>query len=484
MDNQISLLTEEQKGIIEAVGSGKNILVSALAGTGKTSTLLKIAEAYPQRKGLYLAYNKVLQIEARQKFPASVACKTIHSLAYEHTGRHYANQLSNKLNIATVVRYLSIAPLRHKNYYASAELVAASACDMVKNYTYSIDEAVQPFHYSQRFIDRLRDKYSPSLEFDLDRIESPKTFLERFIYESWNHARTLWVAMADPNNMAIPASHDTYLKLYQNKKPMVLGYDYIMLDEAQDANPAILDILSHQGVQRIYVGDENQQIYGYRGTINAMTSIEGEKYCLTQSFRFGPAIAEEANKILQSLNVENLVKGYEKIPSKVGPLDMGAPYTFIARTNAELIKAIVSTKDQKRIHFIGDIEKVISLFESAYFLRNDNLSRVFDPSLKQFPSWDKFVLDANLSKDPEYLGIVSFIQEYGSQVPQTLNLIRSLCSASENDADIVMVTAHKAKGRQWPQVHVHNDFTKNGDREEKNIYYVALTRASHVLFAA
>jgi superfamily I DNA/RNA helicase len=47
-----------------------------------------------------------------------------------------------------------------------------------------------------------------------------------------------------------------------------------MLDEAQDANPAILDILSHQNVQRIYVGDENQQIYGF-GTINAMNTMRG-----------------------------------------------------------------------------------------------------------------------------------------------------------------------------------------------------------------
>ena len=73
--------------------------------------------------------------------------------------------------------------------------------------------------------------------------------------------------MADVENERIPATHDVYLKLYQLSKPSIQGYDYIMLDEAQDANPSILDILSHQQIQRIYVGDKNQQIYEFRGTI-------------------------------------------------------------------------------------------------------------------------------------------------------------------------------------------------------------------------
>jgi superfamily II DNA or RNA helicase len=61
-------LTGEQREIIAAVSTGRNILVAALAGTGKTSTLLGVAKAYPDRKGLYLAYNKALQLEARAKF--------------------------------------------------------------------------------------------------------------------------------------------------------------------------------------------------------------------------------------------------------------------------------------------------------------------------------------------------------------------------------------------------------------------------------
>ena len=56
--------TQEQHDIVVAVNTGENLLVSALAGTGKTTTLRLIAETYPDRKMLYLAYNKNMQLDA------------------------------------------------------------------------------------------------------------------------------------------------------------------------------------------------------------------------------------------------------------------------------------------------------------------------------------------------------------------------------------------------------------------------------------
>ncbi|APS68750.1 hypothetical protein AVI55_16905 (plasmid) [Piscirickettsia salmonis] len=47
-------------------------------------------------------------------------------------------------------------------------------------------------------------------------------------------------------NHTIGITHDGYLKLYQLSKPILNQYDFIMLDEAQDANPAILDIFERQ----------------------------------------------------------------------------------------------------------------------------------------------------------------------------------------------------------------------------------------------
>src|SRR4051794_17068104 len=62
-----------------------SLRVLAFAGSGKTTALRLLAEAGPS-PALYLAYNKSAQLEAQRRFPAHVACRTVHSLAYRATG--------------------------------------------------------------------------------------------------------------------------------------------------------------------------------------------------------------------------------------------------------------------------------------------------------------------------------------------------------------------------------------------------------------
>jgi len=73
----------EQAAIIAArrADPGGSLRVVAFAGSGKTTALRLLAEA-EGTPALYLAYNKSTQLAAQQYFPAHVACRTMHSLAY------------------------------------------------------------------------------------------------------------------------------------------------------------------------------------------------------------------------------------------------------------------------------------------------------------------------------------------------------------------------------------------------------------------
>eukprot|EP00494_Astrolonche_serrata_P033792 UN34061 len=62
-------------------------------------------------------------------------------------------------------------------------------------------------------------------------------------------------------------------------------------------------------------------IYRWRGSLNAMKEIEGSKLFLTQSFRFGGAVAEAGNRILKRLGENNLIKPNPIINSKIGQID-------------------------------------------------------------------------------------------------------------------------------------------------------------------
>merc|ERR1719483_1515298 len=73
-------------------------------------------------------------------------------------------------------------------------------------------------------------------------------------------------------------------------------------------NPCMLSVCLQQKCPKIVVGDQYQQIYSFRGAVNALdlvlksdrTSVK-TNYFLTQSFRFGPEIAFLANSCSHGL---------------------------------------------------------------------------------------------------------------------------------------------------------------------------------------
>ena len=48
-------------------------------------------------------------------------------------------------------------------------------------------------------------------------------------------------------------------------------YDVLLWDEAQDMNPAMLDVFLKQFKPKLVVGDSHQQIYRFRGAVDALT---------------------------------------------------------------------------------------------------------------------------------------------------------------------------------------------------------------------
>src|ERR1017187_10047977 len=79
-------LTQEQKDIIHSTG---NIKINAVAGSGKTTTIIEYAKSRSRESRiLYLAFNKSVKLEAIKKFAdnglTNVKVETAHSLAYKH----------------------------------------------------------------------------------------------------------------------------------------------------------------------------------------------------------------------------------------------------------------------------------------------------------------------------------------------------------------------------------------------------------------
>jgi len=78
----------EQQDILNAVGEGKHVMVNAVAGSGKSTTILSLARAFPNRRVLQITYNAMLRHEMKEKVRQygleNLDIHTFHSLAVKY----------------------------------------------------------------------------------------------------------------------------------------------------------------------------------------------------------------------------------------------------------------------------------------------------------------------------------------------------------------------------------------------------------------
>ena len=104
-------LTDEQ---LEILKYDDNLKINAVAGSGKTTTLIEYAKSRnPNSKILYLAFNKSVKNEAQQKFKSfklnNVEILTAHSLAYRNViENHKFSDLQAELNPFEIINVLDI----------------------------------------------------------------------------------------------------------------------------------------------------------------------------------------------------------------------------------------------------------------------------------------------------------------------------------------------------------------------------------------
>jgi len=294
-------------------------------------------------------------------------------------------------------------------------------------------------------------------------------------------ARRAWADLTSPGGRLKP-SHDVYLKLWQLSAP-VLAYDFICFDEAQDADPAIADMLARQDAQLVAVGDSAQAIYAWRGATDFLERLDAAtRVALSQSWRFGPAVAEEANVWLGVLDARPRLRGSSHRTSTVGILD--APDAILCRSNARCVGEVMAAQDDdRRVALVGGGEDRVSLAEAARRLRAGELAA--HPELVAFKDWPEVQDYAEHDPGGSDLAVaVRLIDRHGPEA--SFAAVRSC--APEAEAELTVSTAHRAKGREWNQVLVAGDFKKPKPdpvtghpgpirRDETMLAYVTDTRA-------
>lgn len=465
-------LTDEQTAIAQCdVEPGEILKIVAFAGTGKTTTLVEYAKARPHMRFLYIAFNKSVQLEATDKFPRNVICRTSHALAFRTHGYKHKGRIVTGFKANTVMDVL------HLDQYEDARFTI----DTLYNYLVTAAPKVAKWHIP----------YQANAFY-----EQRKEAMPDFV--AW--ANKLGRLMCDPSDDQIGMLHDGYLKLYQLSNP-ILNYDCILLDEAQDINPVttafVLSQANDNGGSKpasiILVGDSHQQIYSFRGARDTLKKIKSPKTMhLTQSFRFDNNIARIANMVLNTFKKEELKIVGTQVRRAHKPKWNPKKYTLIARTHAGVFDQAAKLANLSKIGFIGGIGGYrLNTIKDVFRLYQGIVDRIHDRYIKRFMRYGNLKSYAKTVEDVELLSICKVVETHHANIPRLVDRIYRK-AVKLDEAEIILTTAHKSKGLEWDNVLLKDDFpalVENNElvdpsdleQDELNLIYVAMTRTVHNL---
>ncbi|NEW78007.1 MAG: ATP-dependent helicase [Gelidibacter sp.] len=478
-------LTPEQQAIINSNG---NIKINAIAGSGKTTTVVEYAINKPAKsKILYLAFNKTVKDEAIQKFEkkgaTNVTVETAHSLAYAYIVHKYHYNIINSYKAHELALLLELEEdsLRH-----GAIILANHVNKLTALYCNSNKKSLHQVNYLATIID-----------------PQAKGFVTKY-YEILIEKTQLFINKMDKGEADV--THDFYLKKFQLSNPK-LYYDYIIFDEGQDASEAMLDIFLNQETTKIIVGDTHQQIYGWRYAINSLEKTDFKTFNLSTSFRFNQNIADLAS---QSLDLKRMIGNHISFPIQgKGQNRETNSKAIIARTNLGLlvnaIEYVVEEKKAKKIYFEGNInsytyaEDGASLFDvlNLYTNKKHLIRDLLIKGMKDIVDLESYV---KITEDKSLGMLIEIVKKYGNKIPAILKEIKAkhINSNNKEDAEVIFSTVHRSKGMEYDSVILANDFideekiqylkdeyenTQSSKiNEEINLLYVAITRTKNKLY--
>lgn len=490
---------------VDRLMDNPSLMIIARAGCGKTTTIVECALRLLRWRVLFCAFNTSVAEELRTRLPHSVDVRTTHSLGKDIAARVYGSTIDKGKGEALCRTFLlerEIDPwsLEGRRYRSQLRrLVALSKAHLAMDV-----KAVAALAYEHQVV---------SDDDNVDRVAD-------------------WALELCRRTVAKPQVIDfddmIYIPLATNASSPRYKFDVVIVDEAQDLNPAQIKLV--QSVLRptgkmIVVGDDRQAIYGWRGADrNAMahfkSSLGANTLPLTTTYRCASRIVALAQEYVQDFTAaEDAKPGTIEVRSGQELLDHAVGGDFIlSRKNAPLVSLCLRyLVRNKPARIIGrDIgEDLLELVERAGAVTVEGLlawvAKYKEREEKRLRGLDREDLETQL----EALGDRCSCLEAIADGAETMEELRARCDylfvtdvqASEDHERIVLSTVHRAKGlervRVWilantfkaahevqarilealARAAVKRERTMRWDEtEEQNIWYVGLTRAKRALY--
>lgn len=462
--------TEEQLAAVDrAQSSTDNILLSALAGAAKTSTLVLMAKALPETSILCLAFNKRIATEMQERLPSNCRAMTLNSLGHrvwgEATGRRIKIDAGKGYTI--MKNLVDTSPDRSDLYENFAELMKLVAFGKACGY-------VPTGHYdrAKRLLDD--DEFFNHIEQKLSDVE----------------VGIVRQATLDSLELAFKGEcdYDDQILMPTVFHGAFPRYALTLVDEAQD-----LSALNHATLRKmigqrrlIAVGDPNQAIYGFRGAHEeSMAKLQREfdmkEMGLTISFRCPKAVVRHAHWRAPNMRwPEWANEGEVQHLARWSPDDLPEEATIICRNNAPLFKLAIKLLIAGRPVELHGKDVVASLTKVMRKFGGSDLRNV--DVLDKIDAWEEREKEKN--KHRAHGGIEDRAECMRIFAGQGATLGDALAYAQhmvQLHSPLKMMTGHKAKGLEFDHVFFLDSMLVGHDEQEPNLRYVIITRAKETL---
>ena len=460
MDKLTLTPTEEQSHILNLLLTTKsNLLINALAGTGKTSTLELIQNA-AKPPVLCLAFNRRIADEMGKRFRSTTTVRTLNGLGHRIWSAACANRLSLDKDKCRDLLRESIRSLPKPIQGAAYDIFwdIISTIGLAKSLGY-VPEGTFPnakhLITSEEFYSRL-DEVPGELLIDLCE-------------------ETLTASIKAAYAGSIDYNDQVYM-------PALFGGTYprfplVLVDEAQDLSPVNHEMLNHLSRSRIIaVGDPWQSIYGFRGAVQSgMYKLQGRfdmiEADLSISFRCPEAIVRNTHWRVPHMK---WIKGGGRAaklrnPNAGGFIDGSA---LICRNNAPLFALGLRLLASGRSVSVAGSEvgpKVIGIMKK---LGNEQLSK--GDLLEAIEEWRQEKLARQSTTANDIADCMRVFARFGENLSQAVEYANHLF---QQTGTIMLLTGHKAKGLEWNTVYHLDPFLIGESEQELNLKYVIGTRS-------
>lgn len=464
-----------QEAVYEEIRTGTgNIVIRAVAGSGKTTTIVEALKLISVRqKIVFCAFNNAIVDELKSRCPSHVRVTTLHSLGWHSMKRYYGNDIklnaSKGFNLAERMFKWSVP--KHLRAYHCAML--SKLVDLYRlNLARGEDQLIQ-----------LADKHA--IDYSEMMIEQAMMLFENMVSDTHTFDFT--------DMIYVPAILDD---VQMNR------YDYIFVDECQDLNLAQQKLIlrsKNKTARVISVGDPNQAIYGFAGadahSFQRLVDMPNTKLLpLSVCYRCSKAIVEKAQEIVEE--IEPFESSPEGTVREGSVMEIRSTDWVLCRNVRPLVVLCVDMLSKgKRAHVKGsDIGRaIIALLrktgETGYKAAMRKLFSMLRDTERELA---KHGVDEP-QKHPRYqtmkerISVILFLGRGCVSSNQIVDKLERIFK--EQEGGTLLSTIHKAKGLEndrvfiiCPELMPSRFATQPWQLEqESNLRYVAYTRAKKEL---